>query len=118
MGLPSAEAKQGLGTLPPPRQVTPHQTLKGVLLALTSSTRTAGVIPPALLNAQGKLRSPAPKADFSRIKTAPAEERLGLSDSKVGLASKLILSLANSSMSETERTAGCFTGLVEDSSRY
>lgn len=74
--------------------------------ALTSSTRTAGAIPPALLKAQGKLSSPAPRADFSIIKTAPAEDRLGAPDSRAGLASKLMLSLANSSMAEREEETG------------
>lgn len=44
------------------------------LFPLTSSTRMAGTAPPALLNAQGKLSSPAPSADLSMMKTAPAEE--------------------------------------------
>lgn len=46
----------------------------GTPFPLTSSTRMAGTAPPALLKAQGKLSSPAPSADLSMMKTAPAEE--------------------------------------------
>lgn len=65
---------------------------------LTSSTRTEAWVPPALLNAQGKLRSPAPSADFNMMNIAAMEDRLGLPHSPPGLASKLMLSLANSSI--------------------
>lgn len=69
----------------------------------TSSTVTALRIPPALSKAQGKLRSPAPRADFSIMKMAPMEPRRGSAViSSGGLAeaeaSRLMLSLANSSM--------------------
>lgn len=69
----------------------------------TSSTVTALRIPPALWKAQGKLRSPAPRADFSIMKMAPMEPSRGSAViSSGGLAeaeaSRLMLSLANSSM--------------------
>lgn len=69
----------------------------------TSSTVTALRIPPALSKAQGKLRSPAPRADFSMMKMAPMEPSRGSAvTSSGGLAeaeaSRLMLSLANSSM--------------------
>lgn len=69
----------------------------------TSSTVTALRIPPALSKAQGKLRSPAPRADFSIMKMAPMEPSRGSAViSSGGLAeaeaSRLMLSLANSSM--------------------
>lgn len=73
----------------------------------TSSTVTALRTPPALPNAQGKLRSPAPRADFSMMKMAPMEPRRGpavaaAAASSGGLVeaevSRLMLSLANSSM--------------------
>lgn len=69
----------------------------------TSSTVTALRTPPALSKAQGKLRSPAPRADFSMMKMAPMEPSRGPAvTSSGGLAeaeaSRLMLSLANSSM--------------------
>lgn len=64
---------------------------------------TALWTPPALWKAQGKLRSPAPKADLSMMKTAPTEPRRGPAVTPSGglaeaEASRLMLSLANSSM--------------------
>jgi len=69
----------------------------------TSSTATALRMPPALSKAQGKLSSPAPRADFSMMKMAPMEPSRGwVATSSRGLfeaeASRLMLSLANSSM--------------------
>lgn len=69
----------------------------------TISTVTALRMPPALSKAQAKLRSPAPRADFSMMKMAPTEPSRGPSvTSSGGLAeaeaSRLMLSLANSSM--------------------
>lgn len=69
----------------------------------TSSTVTALRTPPALSKAHGKLRSPAPRADFSMMKMAPMEPSRGpAATSARGLAeaeaSRLMLSLANSSM--------------------
>lgn len=69
----------------------------------TSSTVTALRMPPALSKAQGKLRRPAPRADFSMMKMAPMEPSRGPAvTSSGGLAeaeaSRLMLSLANSSM--------------------
>lgn len=62
---------------------------------------TALWIPPALSKAQGKLRSPAPRADLSMMKMAPTEPSRGPT-SRGGLAEaearRLMLSLANSSM--------------------
>lgn len=63
-------------------------------------------IPPALAKAQGKLRSPAPRADFRRMKMAPKEPSLGPAlrhsdDLGEADASKLMLSLASSSMLRT-----------------
>lgn len=63
-------------------------------------------IPPALAKAQGKLRSPAPRADFRRMKMAPEEPSLGPAlrhseDLGEADASKLMLSLASSSMLRT-----------------
>lgn len=59
-------------------------------------------MPPALSKAQGKLRSPAPRADFSMMKMAPMEPSRGPATSSGGLAeaeaNRLMLSLANSSM--------------------
>jgi len=70
----------------------------------TSSTVTALRTPPALSKAQGKFRSPAPRADFSMMNTAPTEPSRGPADTSSGgladedEASRLMLSLANSSM--------------------
>lgn len=72
--------------------------LLGSVKLLTISTATAERIPPAFSKAHGKLRSPAPSADLSMMKIAPKDPSLGPSVSSVGLASKLMLSLANSSM--------------------
>lgn len=69
----------------------------------TSSTVNALRMPPALSKAQGKLRRPAPRADFSMMKMAPSDPSRGPAvTSSGGLAeaeaSRLMLSLANSSM--------------------
>lgn len=77
----------------------------------TSSTVTALRMPPALSKAQGKLRSPAPRADFSMMKMAPMEPSRGpAATSSGGLAeaeaSRLMLSRANSSMLHPKLTAG------------
>lgn len=69
----------------------------------TSSTVTALWIPPAFSKAQGKLRSPAPRADLRRIKMAPREPSLGSAPIRRGdlgetAASRLMLSLSRSSM--------------------
>lgn len=60
-------------------------------------------IPPAFAKAQGKLRSPAPRADFRRMKMAPREPSLGpvlmhSGDLGEAVASRLMLSLASSSI--------------------
>lgn len=68
---------------------------------LTISTLMALLTPPAFSKAQGKLRSPAPSADLSMMKTAPKEPRRGASVPRAGLYSKLMLrmlSRASSSM--------------------
>lgn len=68
---------------------------------LTISTQVALLTPPAFSKAQGKLRSPAPSADFSMMKTAPKEPRRGASVPRAGLYSRLMLrmlSRASSSM--------------------
>lgn len=70
---------------------------------------TALWTPPALSKAQGKLRSPAPRADFSMMKMAPMEPSRGPAvTSSGGLAeaeaSRLMLSLANSSMRHRRET--------------
>lgn len=69
----------------------------------TSSTVTALRIPPALSKAQGKLSSPAPRADFNMMKMAPMDPSLGSAVASSGglvmaEASRLMLSLANSSI--------------------
>lgn len=69
----------------------------------TSSTVNALRMPPALSKAQGKLRRPAPRADLSMMKMAPSDPSRGPAvTSSGGLAeaeaSRLMLSLANSSM--------------------
>ncbi|TNN64190.1 hypothetical protein EYF80_025558 [Liparis tanakae] len=85
------------------KALIPPMTLMTLLMSGTS-TATALRTPPALSKAQGKFRSPAPSADFSMMKTAPTEPSRGPADTSSGgladevEASRLMLSLANSSM--------------------
>lgn len=71
---------------------------------LTSSTLTAVVTPPAFWKAQGKLSSPAPRADFSMMNTAPNEPSRGGSAWDADRASRLMLSRASSSMLQNQHT--------------
>lgn len=57
--------------------------------------------PPAFSKAQGKLRSPAPSADFSIMNTAPKDPSRGAGEPRLGLCNILMLrmlSRASSSM--------------------
>lgn len=81
---------------------------------LTISTMTALLTPPAFSKAQGKLRSPAPSADFSMMKTAPNEPRRGAASvPRAGLYSRLMLRmLSRASSSMLPRAQLSTAGLV------